>query len=79
MLVIEVKQVSNWRDVCKRAIDCASEYEGDDPLTLRVDGLPYSIELPNNKTLIINDWPPFCQPFERQAISIQLIDSAISR
>lgn len=51
-LVIEVKQVSNWRDVCKRAVDCAMEYEGSDPLILRVDGLPYLIELPNQKTLI---------------------------
>ena len=51
-LVIEIKQVSNWRDVCKRAIDCASEYEGGDPLSLRVNGLPYAIELPNHKTHI---------------------------
>ena len=51
-LIIEIKQVSNWRDICRRAIDCASQYEGSDPLVLKVDNLPYIIELPNQKTHI---------------------------
>lgn len=51
-LVVHIKQVSNWRDICKRAIDCATDYEGTDPMILRVDGLPYSIELPNQRTQI---------------------------
>lgn len=54
-LVIEIKQVSNWRDVCRRAVDCASEYEGDDALLLRVRGLPYAIELPNQRTQICSE------------------------
>jgi hypothetical protein len=54
-LVIEIKQVSNWRSVCHRAIDCVAEYEGDDPVLLKVVGLPYSIKLSNQRTNICSD------------------------
>lgn len=51
-LVVEIRPVSNWKAVCRKLVEKASEYEGQDALMLRVNGLPYSINLPNQNTHI---------------------------
>lgn len=49
-LVVEINAVSNWRELCRYAVNLANEYSGEDGLLLRVSGMSQAIHLPRQNT-----------------------------
>ncbi|MBK8933215.1 MAG: DNA polymerase III subunit alpha [Chloroflexi bacterium] len=54
-VVVEIKPVGNWKDVCRRALEEAAKYEGEDALTLELAGHGWAIDFPNQHTKICQD------------------------
>ncbi|MBK6324427.1 MAG: hypothetical protein IPF56_00575 [Chloroflexi bacterium] len=53
--MVEIKPVGNWKDVCRRALEEAAKYEGEDALTLELAGHGWAIDFPNQHTKICQD------------------------
>lgn len=54
-VVVEIKPVANWRDVCRLAVAEAAKYEGEDGLSLELAGRGWAIDFPNQRTKICPD------------------------
>ncbi len=52
-IVVDIKRVSNWKDTCRKSLELANRYNGEDGLTLCLSGNnKLSMEFPNQQTRI---------------------------
>ena len=49
-VVVEIKATGNWQEACRRSVNAANNYTGQDGLILRVTGQSFSMEFPNQNT-----------------------------
>ncbi|MBK8989354.1 MAG: PHP domain-containing protein [Chloroflexi bacterium] len=54
-IVVEIKPVGNWKEVCRTAVAEAAKYEGHDGLSLELTGHGWAIDFPNQQTRICQD------------------------
>jgi DNA polymerase-3 subunit alpha len=51
-VVVEVKLVSNWRDACRRSVELAGRFSGQDGLSLRLVNNRLAMDFPNQHTRV---------------------------
>lgn len=54
-IIIEVKPVGNWKDVCRRTLEKSKEFEGIDFMQLRLLGSSLVMEFPDQQTRLCPD------------------------
>jgi DNA polymerase III subunit alpha len=54
-VVVEIKPVGNWKEVCRLAVAEAAKYEGSDGLSLELTGHGWAMDFPNQQTRICPD------------------------
>jgi DNA polymerase III subunit alpha len=54
-VVVEIKPVGNWKEICRQAVAEAAKYEGEDGLSLELAGRGWAIDFPNQRTRICQD------------------------
>jgi hypothetical protein len=50
MIVVHIRPEDDWRETCRRIVQLAGQYEGQDSLRIRVSGQPMAMEFPNLRT-----------------------------
>lgn len=51
-MIVEIRPVSNWKEVCRRSVQLASQYDGSDSLSVRVSGQKLVMSFPNHPTRV---------------------------
>lgn len=51
-VVVEIKAVSNWRQICRESVKVAQEYDGPDTLSIKISGQTKMIHFPNQNTMV---------------------------
>ena len=49
-MVVQIRPEQDWRETCRRIVQFAGRYQGEDSLRISIAGQPMAMEFPNLNT-----------------------------